>query len=386
MDILRRIDYKFRNPDKRGSSMPKLIIHSGTAQAREFELKAGTNTLGRDDDNDFTIDDPSVSSFHAQIVVDGGSIFIKDLGSTNGTFILHSQVNEGVVLPGQFIRLGSVFLVLAADSPASRPVAGGAPVAIPTAAAPKVVPAVMTGSAAAPAAGGLKITALGRAPAPAVPPMATSPPPPLVPVTASPAGAMRTGTEFAEPPPGKTMCKHHHKTAGEWLCRKCNELFCTACVTTKKTSEGTDFFCRKCGSACVPVKVKLVVPKEKAAKKYSDGVILVRSLTFGFGGALVAALLWTGLSWLFGFDVPFIFCVLSAVICAYAVRFGSLDSPGAFFSSMAVVFCIIGSILGKVGMLLATHLTMISPTYLGTSALGLLLSFVVAWKIGGADT
>ena len=182
------------------------------------------------------------------------------------------------------------------------------------------------------------------------------------------------------------MCKHHHKTAGEWLCRKCNELFCTACVTTKKTSEGTDFFCRKCGSACVPVKVKLVVPKEKAAKKYSDGVILVRSLAFGFGGALLSALVWTGLSWLFGFDVPFIFCVLVAVICGYAVRFGSLDSPGAFFSSMAVVFCIIGSILGKVGMLLATHLTMISPTYLGTSGLGLLLSIFVAWKIGGADT
>jgi hypothetical protein len=197
---------------------------------------------------------------------------------------------------------------------------------------------------------------------------------------------MRTRTEFAEPPAGKTMCKHHHKTAGEWLCRKCNELFCTACVTTKKTSEGTGFFCRKCGSACVPVKLKFVAPKEKAQKKYSDTAILVRSLAFGFAGALLSALVWTGLSWLFGFDVPFIFCVLSAVICGFAVRFGSLNSPGAFFSVIAVMCCLLGSILGKVGMLLATHLTMLSPTYLGTSALGLLLSFVVAWKIGGSDT
>ena len=326
--------------------MPKLIIHSGTAQAREFELKAGANSVGRDDDNDFKIDDPSVSSFHAQIVVDGGSVLIKDLGSTNGTFILHSQVNEGVIQPGQFIRLGSVFLVLAADSPASRAGAGYAPTVRPTAATPIVGQAGIAGSAAAPTAGGLKITGLGRAPAPAMPPMPESPPP-LVPVTASPAGAMRTGAEFAEPPAGKTMCKHHHKTAGEWLCRKCNELFCTACVTTKRTSEGTGFFCRKCGSACVPVKVKLVAPKEKATKKYSDGVILFRSLAFGFMGALVSALVWTGLSWLFGFDVPFIFCVLVAVICGYAVRYGSLDSPGAFFSSMAVVFCIIGSILAR---------------------------------------
>jgi|GEM_PF-3332188 len=379
MDTVGKVNYNIFDPVKRDSFMPKLVVHSGARPACEFELKAGTNSLGRDDANDFKIDDPSVSSFHAQIIVDGGSVLIKDLGSTNGTFILHSQVNEGVIQPGQFIRLGSVFLVLAADSPAPRAVAGGAPVVIPTATAPRVVQAGITGSTSVPSAGGLKITGLGRAPAPVVPP-------PPVPVTASPAGAMRTGTEFAEPPAGKTMCKHHHKTAGEWLCRKCNELFCTACVTTKKTSEGTGFFCRKCGSACVPVKVKFVAPKEKATKKYSDGVILVRSLAFGFGGALVSALIWTGLSWLFGFDVPFIFCVLVAVICGYAVRFGSLDSPGAFFSSIAVVCCIIGSVLGKVGMLLATHLTMISPTYLGTSGLGLLLAIFVAWKIGGADT
>ena len=385
MDIFGRVNYKFRNPDKRVSFMAKLVVHSGTLQAREFELKAGTNSLGRADENDFAIDDPSVSSFHAQVIVDGGSILIKDLGSTNGTFILHSQVNEGMIQPGQFIRLGNVYLVLQADSPASRAVHGGAAAVIPTPVAPNPGQGRSASPTPAPSAGGLRVTGLGRAPAPATQAI-SAPPPPLVPATASPAGAMRTGTEFAEPPAGKTMCKHHHKTAGEWLCRKCNELFCTACVTTKKTSEGTDFFCRKCGSACVPVKVKFVAPREKANKKYTDGVILARSLSFGFMGALVTALVWTGLSWLFGFDVPFIFCVLAAVICGYAVRFGSIDSPGAFFSSIAVVCCILGTILGKVGMLLATHLTMITPTYLGTSGLGLLLGIFIAWKIGGADT
>ena len=100
--------------------MPKLVVHSGSPQAREYELKAGANSVGRDDDNDFTIDDPSVSSFHAQIIMDGSSVSIKDLGSTNGTFIPHSQVKEGVIQPGQFVRLGNVFLVFKADSPASR--------------------------------------------------------------------------------------------------------------------------------------------------------------------------------------------------------------------------------------------------------------------------
>jgi len=37
--------------------MAKLIIHSCTAREREFELKAGKNSLGRGDDNDCKIDD-----------------------------------------------------------------------------------------------------------------------------------------------------------------------------------------------------------------------------------------------------------------------------------------------------------------------------------------
>jgi pSer/pThr/pTyr-binding forkhead associated (FHA) protein len=379
--------YHLRNPVKRVAFMPKLVVHSGSPQAREYELKAGANSVGRDDDNDFTIDDPSVSSFHAQIIMDGSSVSIKDLGSTNGTFVLHSQVKEGVIQPGQFIRLGNVFLVFKADSPASRLAPGDAPAVIPTAAAPNAWQQARTaGSTSVPSGSGLKITGLNKTTAAAPPPISVTPPPPLVPTAAPPARAMTTEQELAEPPSGKTACKFHPKTAGEWLCRKCNELFCTVCVTTKRTSEGTGIFCRKCGSACVPVKVKLVAPKEKPRKKYSDGVILFRSLAFGFMGALLSALVWTGLSWVFGVDVPFIFCVLAAVICGYAVKLGSLDTPGALFSTIAVIFCVIGSGLGKVGMLAVTHLTIFTYTSALTSVLGLVLGIYLAWKIGGGDT
>jgi len=343
--------------------MARLAVHSGTSQAQAFELKAGTNSLGRHADNDFEIGDPSVSSFHAHIIVNDSSVMIKDLGSTNGTFINHSQVSEGVLQPGQFLRVGNVFLVFEPDSPVSV-ASGSAHAVVSMSPAPNAVRVKM--------------------PHPAPPPILASRQPPPIPVAAVPA-QRATLPEPVEPPAGKKACKFHPKTGGEWLCRKCNELFCTECVITRRTGEGTGFFCRKCGTACVPVKVKFVAPREKSAKKYSDGVILVRSVAFGSMGALATALVWTGLSWLFGFDVPFIFCVLAAVICGYAVRFGSLDSPGAFFSSIAVVCCIMGSILGKVGMIVVTHLTLFTPTYLGTSILGLLLGACLAWKIGGGD-
>lgn len=197
---------------------------------------------------------------------------------------------------------------------------------------------------------------------------------------------MAPAVELAEPPAGKTTCKFHPKTGGEWLCGKCNELFCSVCVITRQTGEDTGHFCRKCGTACVPVRVKYVALREKPAKRHSSKAILLRTLGFGFIGALVSALVWTGLSWLFNFDVPFIFCSLSAVICGYAVRLGSLESPGALFSSIAVVCCLIGSVLGKAGMVIVTQLTLVTDTYLFTSALGLPLCIFVAWKIGGSDS
>jgi hypothetical protein len=197
---------------------------------------------------------------------------------------------------------------------------------------------------------------------------------------------MTTMQGLVEPPAGKTACKFHPKSAGEWLCRECNELFCSVCVSPKRMGEGTGFFCRKCGSACVPVKAKVIAPREKPRKKYSDGVILFRSVAFGFLGALLSALIWTGLSWLFGVDIPFIFSVMSAAICGYAVKFGSLDTPGALFSAIVAVCCVIGSALGKVGMLVVTHLMMNTGTSLITTGLGVVLSIYVAWKIGGGDS
>src|SRR5260221_864999 len=91
--------------------MPKLVVNAGTPQAREFELKPGTNYLGRGFANDFKIEDPSVSGSHAQIVLNGGAVMGKDLGSTNGTFINRSPVTEAALQPGQLLRLGGVELL-----------------------------------------------------------------------------------------------------------------------------------------------------------------------------------------------------------------------------------------------------------------------------------
>ena len=90
--------------------MAKLVILNQGMTGRTFELNVERNTVGRVEDNTFQIADASVSSHHAEILLRGADIVIKDLNSTNGTFINGEKVSEVVLKPGQTLRFGQVEL------------------------------------------------------------------------------------------------------------------------------------------------------------------------------------------------------------------------------------------------------------------------------------
>jgi hypothetical protein len=81
------------------------------AQGKSLELRMeGPTRLGRAPDNDLVLTDSTVSQHHAEIVFDNGRGFLRDLGSSNGTFVEGSRVNGVRLNDGSKIRLGQVEL------------------------------------------------------------------------------------------------------------------------------------------------------------------------------------------------------------------------------------------------------------------------------------
>jgi pSer/pThr/pTyr-binding forkhead associated (FHA) protein len=92
--------------------MAKLVIQNQGMTGRAHELNVDRTTIGRVEDNTFQIADPSVSSHHCEVHLRGGEVFIRDLNSTNGSFIGNDKITEQVLKPGQVLRLGQVELKL----------------------------------------------------------------------------------------------------------------------------------------------------------------------------------------------------------------------------------------------------------------------------------
>src|SRR5450756_234217 len=118
--------------------MAKLVILNQGMTGRSIELTVERTTVGRVEENTFQITDGSVSSRHAEILLRGTDIVVRDLNSTNGTFINNEKISEAPLKAGQTLRFGQVELKLDDGKPVSGP---SAPAYAPPSAAPAPAPA-----------------------------------------------------------------------------------------------------------------------------------------------------------------------------------------------------------------------------------------------------
>ena len=66
------------------------------------------------------IDQESVSRNHAKIINTGKSIILRDLGSTNGTYVNDELIDEYVLRDGDFIKIGRTHLQVPLAAATSR--------------------------------------------------------------------------------------------------------------------------------------------------------------------------------------------------------------------------------------------------------------------------
>src|SRR6476660_6009355 len=73
-----------------------LTIRSAQDEPYEHVLKLGRTSIGRKADNDITIPEESASRRHAELTLndEGNALALRDLGSTNGTFVNRERLNQ----------------------------------------------------------------------------------------------------------------------------------------------------------------------------------------------------------------------------------------------------------------------------------------------------
>ncbi len=81
----------------------KLRVRSGAQRGREVDIYRKSINGGRSDINDLVISDSSVSTTHFELVLREGGVLLRDLGSTNGTWIGNIRIKEA------WIGVGTVF-------------------------------------------------------------------------------------------------------------------------------------------------------------------------------------------------------------------------------------------------------------------------------------
>jgi pSer/pThr/pTyr-binding forkhead associated (FHA) protein len=85
----------------------ELVVHLSDRKPSVVPLRDGRVVLGRADNVDVLVDDPYVSDLHAEVVETDEGWAVRDLGSTNSTFLNGAKVTQPTLIgAGDQIRLG----------------------------------------------------------------------------------------------------------------------------------------------------------------------------------------------------------------------------------------------------------------------------------------
>ncbi|QLY31086.1 DUF3662 and FHA domain-containing protein [Nocardia huaxiensis] len=90
----------------RGGSSYSATLQLDDGSGRTYQLREGSNIIGRGQDAHFRLPDTGVSRRHIEVRWDGQTAMLSDLGSTNGTLVNGSPVQDWQLADGDVIRAG----------------------------------------------------------------------------------------------------------------------------------------------------------------------------------------------------------------------------------------------------------------------------------------
>ncbi len=93
----------------------ELVMFKADGTRRNFPVKPGGFVIGRKNNCDLRIPLSSVSRKHCVIKVEDGQIKLQDAGSSNGTFVNSTRVQETLLKAGDELVVGPVVFTVVVD-------------------------------------------------------------------------------------------------------------------------------------------------------------------------------------------------------------------------------------------------------------------------------
>jgi DNA-binding NtrC family response regulator len=93
----------------------RLRVVAGPDLGLSRAIEVGTLTIGSHPEVDVVLGDPQVSRRHAELQLRADGVFVRDLGSKNGTLLDGVRIEQAIVPPGSRLLIGGTELVLEAE-------------------------------------------------------------------------------------------------------------------------------------------------------------------------------------------------------------------------------------------------------------------------------
>lgn len=95
--------------------MVTLVTFDKSGARKALPLQNASTVIGRKPDADLRIPLADISRSHCEVSLNGGGATLRDLGSSNGTFVNGERIAERRLKPGDLVKIGPVTFVVQID-------------------------------------------------------------------------------------------------------------------------------------------------------------------------------------------------------------------------------------------------------------------------------